>query len=56
MKIGFTGLLTLLFVAAKIFGYITWSWWWVFSPLWIGAALAFVLLILLAAAKIWADD
>lgn len=30
---GFWGLLTLLFVAAKIGGYITWSWWLVFAPL-----------------------
>ena len=33
MKIGFLGMLTLLFAAAKVFGYITWSWLWVFSPL-----------------------
>lgn len=33
--IGFCGLLTIVFVIAKITGYIDWSWWWVFSPLWI---------------------
>ena len=32
---GFTGLLTLLFIALKLTGQITWSWWWVFAPLWI---------------------
>lgn len=32
MQIGFLGVLTLIFVAAKIFGYITWSWWIIFSP------------------------
>ena len=36
--IGFSGLLTILFVALKLTGYIDWSWWWVTSPLWIGAA------------------
>lgn len=25
-------LVTMLFVSLKIFGVITWSWWWVFSP------------------------
>lgn len=33
--VGFVGLLTVLFVALKLMGYITWSWWWVLSPLWI---------------------
>ncbi len=36
MKIGFTGLLTVLFVGLKLAGIITWSWLWVLSPLWIG--------------------
>ena len=30
--IGFTGLLTLLFIGLKLTGYIDWSWWWVLSP------------------------
>jgi predicted membrane protein len=29
----------LVFFFAKIFGYVDWSWWWVFSPLWIPSAL-----------------
>lgn len=33
--IGFTSLLTVLFIGLKLTGYITWSWWWVLSPLWI---------------------
>jgi len=33
--IGFCGLLTILFIALKLTGYIVWSWWWVLSPLWI---------------------
>lgn len=43
--IGFIGLLTLVFITLKLIGTITWSWWWVLSPLWIVAAI--VLLILL---------
>ena len=31
--IGFTGLLTILFIALKLLGVITWSWFWVLSPL-----------------------
>lgn len=37
--VGFAGLLTVLFVGLKLTDHIDWSWWWVLSPLWIGAAL-----------------
>ena len=37
--IGFTGLLTIVFIALKLTGYIAWSWWWVLSPLWIPAGI-----------------
>lgn len=30
--IGFTGLLTVMFILLKLIGEITWSWWWVLSP------------------------
>jgi hypothetical protein len=33
--IGFAGLLTILFIGLKLTGNITWSWWWVLSPLWL---------------------
>lgn len=36
MKIGFLGLLTIVFVIFKIIGYINWSWWLVFSPIFVG--------------------
>jgi len=35
MKIGFTGLLSILFIGLKLAGFITWSWVWVLSPIWI---------------------
>jgi len=41
--IGFCGILTIIFVVLKALGYITWSWWWVFAPLWIPAAFVAVL-------------
>lgn len=39
--IGFIGLLTIAFIVLKLLGKITWSWWWVLSPLWISAILFF---------------
>jgi hypothetical protein len=37
-SIGFGGLLTLVFVAAKLWGQVDWSWLWVCAPLWIPPA------------------
>jgi len=31
--------LTIVFILLKVFGVITWSWWWVFSPILISLAL-----------------
>ena len=44
--IGFTGLLTVAFIVLKLTGYITWNWVWVLSPLWIGAVLWILIVIL----------
>lgn len=30
---GFLSLLTVLFIGLKLTGFITWSWWWVLSPM-----------------------
>lgn len=43
--IGFVGLLTIVFIVLKLIGKITWSWWWVLSPLWISTGLAFLVLL-----------
>lgn len=32
--ITFFGLLTIVFITLKLTGHISWSWWWVLSPLW----------------------
>lgn len=32
---GGVGFLTLIFVILKLTGNITWSWWWVFTPIYI---------------------
>ena len=45
--IGFTGLLTIAFIVLKLLGIITWSWVWVFAPIWIDAILVIILLAVL---------
>ena len=42
--IGFTGLLTIVFITLKLTNYIDWSWWWVLSPIWIIAGIIFAIL------------
>ena len=34
-NLGFTKTLGLIFITLKLLNEITWSWWWVLSPLWI---------------------
>ena len=46
MKIGVAQFLTLIFVLLKVTDKIDWSWWWVFSPLWIPLSVLFVLAML----------
>jgi membrane protein YdbS with pleckstrin-like domain len=46
--IGFVGLLTIVFITLKLLGVITWSWWWVLSPIWISVGLAIGILLLVA--------
>lgn len=43
--IGFTSLLTLLFIGLKLTGFIDWSWWWVLSPVWVTLVLAVTFII-----------
>ena len=44
----FFGLLTIVFITLKLTGYITWSWWWVLSPLWIGFVAAITIFLIIA--------
>lgn len=41
--IGFTGLLTIVFIVLKLCGVIAWSWLWVLSPIWISIILAILI-------------
>ena len=47
--IGFCGLLSILFIALKLTGFIHWSWLWVLSPLWISLAIWIVLVLIVTA-------
>ena len=60
--IGFGGVLAIVFIVLKLTGTITWSWWWVLSPLWIpigiflaiifiGAIIALVTALIIALTK-----
>jgi len=50
---GCVGVLTVVFIILKLLGKITWSWWWILSPIWIAAAyVSAVALILCAIALI----
>ena len=44
--IGLVGLLTIVFTVLKLTRVITWSWWWVLSPMWISIPLLIVVLII----------
>ncbi len=35
MFLGFVLILCLIFIVFKLIAIITWSWWWVFAPVWI---------------------
>lgn len=38
-SIGLPGILFVVFLVLKLVGVISWSWWWVTCPLWIGFAI-----------------
>jgi hypothetical protein len=44
--IGFTGLLTVLFIGLKLTNVIAWPWLWVLSPIWISFLLVIIIIIL----------
>ena len=47
--VGFFGLLTVLFIGLKLTGHVSWSWWWVLSPLWGSFLLGLILLTIILA-------
>jgi hypothetical protein len=51
VRIGFTGLLLLIFITLKLTKTIDWSWWWVLSPIWIIAAIVVIAIVV----AVWID-
>lgn len=49
--IGFCGLLTIVFITLKLTGHISWSWFWVFFPIWM-PLVAFLALVCFI---VWAE-
>ena len=45
--LGLSTVLGVVFIVLKLCGVITWSWWWVLSPFWIGLALILLVVGLL---------
>lgn len=47
--VSFLGLLAIVFITLKLTNVISWSWWWVLAPLWIGIPIAIIAAIILIA-------
>ena len=43
--VGFIGLLTIAFIVLKLTNFISWSWWWVLSPIWITASIFIFIIV-----------
>lgn len=48
VRIGFCGLLTLVFIVLKLTGIISWSWIWVLAPVWASALFWIGVLVVIA--------
>lgn len=46
VSLNFGEVLLVAFIVLKLCGVINWSWWWVFSPVWIPLAIAAVILLI----------
>jgi len=46
--IGFSGMLTIVFIALKLCGVINWSWFWVLSPIIISTCIVIFIIIVCA--------
>lgn len=45
--LGLPSILFIVFLILKLCNVITWSWWWVFSPLWIYAGLVLAIIAII---------
>lgn len=46
-ELSLSTLVTIIFVILKLCGVLSWSWWWVLSPLWVGVAIIIVVAVLI---------
>ena len=53
--LGFADALTLLFIALKLTGYITWSWIWVLSPIWISISILALIILIIFLINRWIE-
>lgn len=44
-------LLFVLFLGLKLAKIVTWSWWWIFAPLWIPFSIVFLIVVLIEIGK-----
>ena len=44
--LGLGGILFVVFLILKLCKVITWSWWWVFAPIWIPFVICLILIII----------
>lgn len=54
--IGFCSLLTIVFIVLKLTGFINWSWFWVLSPMIFSISLTILILLIVFALVIWANN
>lgn len=47
MIVGCTGILAIIFITLKLTNVITWSWWWILSPIWIPIIIVFLILFMI---------
>jgi len=53
--LGFADALTLLFIGLKLTGYITWSWIWVLSPIWISISILALIILIIFLINRWIE-
>lgn len=53
--LGFSGLLTVLFIGLKLTGHINWPWVWVLAPSWIPLAILCIFSVLACAIALMSD-
>lgn len=45
--LGFSGVLTVVFIVLRLVGIIDWSWLWILSPLWIDIGITIILVVVI---------